>query len=41
MKKPRRIVVKVGSNVLTRADGQPDVVNMAQIIDQIASLRRL
>lgn len=41
MKKSRRIVVKVGSNVLTRPDGRPDVVNMAQIIDQIASLRKL
>lgn len=41
MKKSRRIVVKVGSNVLTRADGRPNVVNMAQIVDQIAALRRL
>ena len=35
-----RIVVKVGSNVLTREDGMLNVTGMAQIVDQIASLRK-
>ncbi len=34
-----RIVVKVGSNVLTRADGKPNVTNMSALVDQIAHLR--
>ena len=34
-----RIVVKVGSNVLTRKDGMPDVTNMSSLVDQIAKLR--
>ena len=34
-----RIVVKVGSNVLTRADGKPNVTNMSALVDQIAALR--
>lgn len=33
-----RIVVKVGSNVLTRPDGKPNVTNMSALIDQMASL---
>ncbi len=36
-----RIVVKVGSNVLTRSDGKPNVTNMSALVDQIATLRRL
>ena len=36
-----RIVVKVGSNVLTRSDGMPNVTNMSSLVDQMASLRRL
>lgn len=35
-----RITVKVGSNVLTRADGTLDVTRMSALIDQIAALRR-
>jgi glutamate 5-kinase len=35
-----KIVVKVGSNVLTREDGMLNVTNMAHIVDQIASLRK-
>lgn len=35
----RRIVVKVGSNVLTRSDGKPNVTNMSALVDQIAVLR--
>lgn len=34
----KRIVIKVGSNVLTREDGCPNVTNMSMIVDQIASL---
>jgi glutamate 5-kinase len=38
--KRQRIVVKVGSNVLTRRDGKLDVTRMSAIVDQIAALRR-
>ena len=34
----KRIVVKVGSNVLSRADGKPNVTNMSALVDQIAAL---
>ncbi len=40
MNEKLRIVVKVGSNVLTRADGSPDVTIMSGIVDQIAELLR-
>ncbi len=40
MDKMLRIVVKVGSNVLTRADGSPDITIMSGIVDQVAELRR-
>lgn len=36
-----KIVVKVGSNVLTREDGMLNVTRMAHIVDQIASLRKV
>ena len=36
----QRIVVKVGSNVLTRPDGKLDVTRMSALVDQIAWLRR-
>ena len=36
--KPKRIVVKVGSNVLTRADQKPNVTNMSALVDQMARL---
>ncbi|MDE6628366.1 MAG: glutamate 5-kinase, partial [Muribaculaceae bacterium] len=36
-----RIVIKVGSNVLTRPDGMPNVTNMSALVDQIARLRQL
>lgn len=36
----KRIVIKVGSNVLTRADGKLDVTRVSAIVDQIAGLRR-
>ncbi len=35
-----RIVIKVGSNVLTRADGMLDVTRLSSIVDQVADLRR-
>ena len=38
--KRQRIVVKVGSNVLTRRDGKLDVTRMSAIVDQVAALRR-
>lgn len=34
-----RIVVKVGSNVLARADGKLDVTRMSALVDQVAWLR--
>ena len=39
MNKPKRIAVKVGSNVLTRPDGRLDLARMAALVDQIAELR--
>ena len=36
----KRIAVKVGSNVLTRADGTLDIARMAQLADQIARLKK-
>lgn len=36
----QRIVVKVGSNVLTRPDGKLDVTRMSALVDQIAWLRQ-
>lgn len=36
----QRIVIKVGSNVLTRADGKLDVTRVSALVDQIAWLRK-
>ena len=36
--KKQLIVVKVGSNVLTRADQKPNVTNMSALVDQMARL---
>ena len=36
----KRIVVKIGSNALTRADGRRDVTRMSSLVDQIAWLRQ-
>ena len=36
----KRIVIKVGSNVLTRPDGKLDVTRMSALVDQIAWLRK-
>ena len=40
MKTPKRVAVKVGSNVLTRADGRLDIARMASLVDQIAYLHK-
>jgi len=41
MDKPwNRIIVKVGSNVLSRSDGTLDVTRMSALVDQIAELRK-
>lgn len=36
----KRIAVKIGSNVLTRADGTLDVTRMSSLVDQVAALRK-
>ena len=40
MKPLRRIIVKVGSNVLARPDGTPDVTRMSALVDQVAALHQ-
>ncbi len=37
----RRVAIKIGSNVLTRADGTLDITRMSAIVDQIADMHRL
>jgi glutamate 5-kinase len=34
-----RLVIKVGTNVLTRPDGRPDVTSISRLVDQIAHLK--
>lgn len=36
----RRIAVKIGSNVLTRADGTLDITRMSALTDQVAELHK-
>ena len=36
----KRVVIKVGSNVLTTAEGKLDITRMSSLVDQIAWLRR-
>ncbi len=36
----KRIAVKIGSNVLTRADGTLDITRMSALVDQTVALRR-
>ena len=36
----RRVVVKIGSNVLTRKDGTLDVTRMSALVDQLAELHK-
>lgn len=40
MARKKRIVVKIGSNVLTRPDGKLDVTRMSALVDQIAWMRQ-
>jgi len=35
---PKRITIKIGSNVLTRYDGTTDITRMSALVDQIATL---
>ncbi len=37
-RKYRRIVIKIGSNVLTRSDSRPDTTRISALVDQIARL---
>jgi len=39
-RKYRRIVIKIGSNVLTREDGRPDTTRISALVDQLARLHR-
>ena len=36
----KRIALKVGSNVITRADGTLDITRMSALVDQIAFLHK-
>ena len=36
----KRIVIKIGSNVLTRTDGKLDVTRVSSLVDQVATLQR-
>ncbi len=36
----RRIVIKIGSNVLTRTDGTLDVTRISSIVDQVTAIKR-
>lgn len=36
----RLIAIKIGSNVLTRADGRLDITRLSALVDQISDLRR-
>ncbi|WP_116126719.1 glutamate 5-kinase [Lewinella sp. IMCC34183] len=36
----QRLVIKVGTNVLTRPDGRLDITNISALVDQIAALKR-
>ena len=35
-----KIVVKIGTNVLTRADGRLDITNISHLVDQLATLKK-
>ena len=39
--KYKKIAVKIGSNVLTRADGTIDVTRMSALVDQVAALHKM
>ncbi len=40
MKKIKKLIVKIGTNVLTRADGLLDLTTISQLVDQIAVLKQ-
>src|ERR1700712_1008242 len=35
-----RVIIKIGSNVLTRSDGLPDVNRIAHLVAQIATIKK-
>ena len=37
----KRVVIKIGSNVLTRADKKLDITRMSSLVDQVAALRQM
>lgn len=39
--KPCRIVIKIGSNVLSRKDGSLDITRMSSLVDQVVELRKI
>ena len=40
MNRYKRIAVKIGSNVITRADGTLDITRMSALVDQVAALHK-
>jgi glutamate 5-kinase len=36
----QRIIIKIGSNVLTRKDGLPDLMRIAHLVEQIATIKQ-
>lgn len=38
--KQKRIAIKIGSNVLTRANGTLDITRMSALVDQLAFLHK-
>ena len=40
LKKARRIVIKLGTGILTNAQNQPDVAQLEQLVGQISALRK-
>jgi glutamate 5-kinase len=36
----QRIIIKIGSNVLTRANGLPDTERIAHLVDQVAAIKK-
>ncbi|MEG2756434.1 MAG: glutamate 5-kinase, partial [Mucinivorans sp.] len=35
----RRVAIKIGSNVLTRADGSINITRMSALVDEVVALR--
>ena len=40
-KEMKRVAIKIGSNVLTRADGTLDVTRMSALVDQVLNYTRM